>query len=127
MILFALPYLRIRQYQYESFRFLFFVFCAFVYGTVQYRNGNLWLSDCYGCCWSLVCKDTDKSCHTDIESVIAYILYILLTSLSTTDLFPRFIRAEYVKPYALKALPCTLIWLKIVWEQLTQDFARPSD
>lgn len=75
MILFALPYLRIRQYQYESFRFLFLSSALFVYGTVQYRNGNLWLSDCYGCCWSLVCKDTDKSCHTDIESVIAYILY----------------------------------------------------
>ncbi len=71
-------------------------------------------------------KTPTKFCHTDIESVIAYILY-------STDFFvyyrsfPRFIRAEYVKPYALKALPCTLIWLKIVWEQLTQDFARPSD
>ena len=55
------------------------------------------------------------------------LLACLLYTSSTTDLFPRFIRAEYVKPYALKALPCTLIWLKIVWEQLTQDFARPSD
>ena len=31
------------------------------------------------------------------------IFCILLTSLSTTDLFPRFIRMDYVKPYALKA------------------------
>lgn len=126
MILFALPYLRIRQYQYESFRFLF-LSSALLF-MVLFSTGT----ETYGYLTAMVAvgvwyvKDTDKSCHTDIESVIAYILY-------STDFFvyyrsfPRFIRAEYVKPYALKALPCTLIWLKIVWEQLTQDFARPSD
>lgn len=31
-------------------------------------------------------------------------------------------RVNYVSPYALKALPCVFIWLKIVWEQLTQNF-----
>lgn len=45
-----------------------------------------------------------------------FILAILLTSLSPTDLIPKFLRENYIKPYALKALPCLLIWLKIVYE-----------
>ncbi|MCA6031117.1 glycosyltransferase family 87 protein [Bacteroides thetaiotaomicron] len=126
MILFALPYLRIRQYQYESFRFLFLssallFMVLFSTGTETY--GYLTAMAAVGV-WYV---KTPTKAATPILNLSLLIFCILLTSLSTTDLFPRFIRAEYVKPYALKALPCTLIWLKIVWEQLTQDFARPSD
>lgn len=38
---------------------------------------------------------------------------LVLTSLSSTDLFPRFLR-EQVYLYSLKALPCSLIWLLLV-------------
>lgn len=126
MILFALPYLRIRQYQYESFRFLF-LSSALLF-MVLFSTGT----ETYGYLTAMVAVGvwyvkTPTKATTPILNLSLLIFCILLTSLSTTDLFPRFIRAEYVKPYALKALPCTLIWLKIVWEQLTQDFARPSD
>lgn len=126
MILFALPYLRIRQYQYESFRFLF-LSSALLF-MVLFSTGT----ETYGYLTAMVVVGvwyvkTPTKAATPILNLSLLIFCILLTSLSTTDLFPRFIRAEYVKPYALKALPCTLIWLKIVWEQLTQDFARPSD
>ena len=45
-------------------------------------------------------------------------LAFLLTSLSPTDLFPRFLRREFISPYHLKALPCLLIWLKIQYDLL---------
>lgn len=64
---------------------------------------------------------------TPILNISLLIFCIILTSLSVTDIFPKFIKVEYVKPYALKALPCTLIWLKIVWEQLTQDFTGSTE
>ena len=38
------------------------------------------------------------------------VLLFLLTILSATDLFPRYIRNSFIKPYALKALPCVLAW-----------------
>ena len=38
------------------------------------------------------------------------VLLFLLTILSSTDLFPRYIRNTLIKPYALKALPCVLAW-----------------
>jgi hypothetical protein len=47
------------------------------------------------------------------------IFAIILTSLSPTDLFPRYINRTYVQPYHLKALPCLLIWLRIVYNTLT--------
>lgn len=40
---------------------------------------------------------------------------LLLTSLSSTDLFPQFVRKEYITKYSLKALPCFFIWVSIWW------------
>jgi len=49
---------------------------------------------------------------------------LILTSLSPSDLFPRSIKKNYVDPYALKALPCFLIWLKIIYETLFRKFTK---
>ncbi|HEY9195189.1 MAG TPA: glycosyltransferase family 87 protein, partial [Mucilaginibacter sp.] len=46
--------------------------------------------------------------------IFLLVLALVLTSFSPSDLFPKFIRVNYVVPYKLKALPCFLIWLKIV-------------
>jgi hypothetical protein len=53
-----------------------------------------------------------------------FILALILTSLSPSDLFPRSIRVNYIIPYKLKALPCVLIWLKIIYEILTRKFDK---
>lgn len=50
----------------------------------------------------------------------------ILTSMSPSDLFPAFIRKNYVQPYALKALPCVLVWFKLVYEMATKDYADES-
>jgi hypothetical protein len=42
----------------------------------------------------------------------------ILTSLSSTAFFPRSVRTEFVISYALKALPCLLIWVKINYDLL---------
>ncbi|MDB5010612.1 MAG: hypothetical protein JWQ06_1401 [Mucilaginibacter sp.] len=49
---------------------------------------------------------------------------LVLTSLSPSDLFPAYLRKNYVEPYALKALPCFLIWVKIIYETLTRKFNK---
>lgn len=50
------------------------------------------------------------------------IFALLLTSLSPSDLFPRYLRTHYVLPYSLKALPCFIIWIKIIYETLFRKF-----
>jgi hypothetical protein len=47
----------------------------------------------------------------------------IFASLSPTDIFPRFLREEFVKPYCLKAVPCIFIWGKIIYDLLT---CKPS-
>jgi hypothetical protein len=44
------------------------------------------------------------------------IFAFFLTELSPSDVFPRYIRTHYVQPYALKALPILLIWLRLHWD-----------
>lgn len=45
-------------------------------------------------------------------------LLFLLTILSSTDIFPSYLRNGWVKPYALKALPCVLSWIIITCQLL---------
>ena len=51
----------------------------------------------------------------------------ILSSMSPSDLFPAYLRKEWVQPYALKALPVTLVWLKLCYEMMTKDYAAPLD
>jgi hypothetical protein len=53
------------------------------------------------------------------------IFAFILTSLSPSDLFPRYLKDNYVMPYALKALPCFLIWLKVIYEAICRK--SPND
>ena len=50
---------------------------------------------------------------------LALLVFVfVLTCLSPTDIFPRFARDNYVIPYALKALPCALVWVALMYELL---------
>jgi hypothetical protein len=56
-------------------------------------------------------------------TISLFVFAFLLTSLSPSDLFPKFIKETYIKPYSLKALPCVLIWIRIIIEMWTKDFS----
>jgi hypothetical protein len=49
-------------------------------------------------------------------NIILFVMAFILTSLSPTDIFPQFLRDEYVHTYTLKAFPCILIWFKINYD-----------
>jgi hypothetical protein len=54
--------------------------------------------------------------------IFLLVLALILTVLSPSDLFPKYLRDHYIVPYKLKALPCILIWLKIIYEIATRKF-----
>lgn len=60
---------------------------------------------------------------TDVRKVVM-ILAFLLVALSPTDLFPKFIRLNYIEPYALKALMPVVIWGWITWDLLMKKFGQ---
>jgi hypothetical protein len=49
-------------------------------------------------------------------NLVLLILALIFTGLSSTDLFPKFVRDQYVWPYVLKAVPCILVWGKILYD-----------
>jgi FtsH-binding integral membrane protein len=54
--------------------------------------------------------------------IVLFIFALILTSLSPSDLIPKYLKDNFIRPYALKALPCVLIWFAIVYEMLRNKF-----
>jgi hypothetical protein len=57
-------------------------------------------------------------------NLILLILTFLFTVFSPTDLFPAVIREEFVMPYSIMALPCLLVWFKLLIDFLRLDFIK---
>jgi hypothetical protein len=53
---------------------------------------------------------------------VLLVLMLLLTIFSPTDLFPKFIREQYILRYSLKVLPCFVAWLAVVYTLLFSQF-----
>jgi hypothetical protein len=49
---------------------------------------------------------------------------LIVTSFSNSDIIPKYIRVHYILPYALIALPCLLIWLRIIYDMLMKRFEQ---
>lgn len=47
---------------------------------------------------------------------IIMILVFVFTCLSPTEIFPRYIREEFMKPYHIKAIPIVLLWIIVLVE-----------
>lgn len=117
-ILFCIPLLRIKQYANFTFRMLMLASMMIWVVIFNHRAESptfiiaitgvaLWY---YG--------QQQKP-----ENYVLLVLAFVFTALSPTDLFPKFIRNEWMKPYVVKAVPCILIWAKITYDLL---FAKLS-
>lgn len=119
LFLFFLPYTRISQYQYTSFRLM--LLSSVLIFTVIFSSGSespTYIIAFAGVSIWFMIQPSQKS-----KGVLFLFLFaFLLTSLSPSDLFPRYIRNEFIKPYSLKALPCVIIWFTIVYQMLVVDF-----
>lgn len=117
---FSLPYLRRGQWRHEAFR------CAFLASTLLFvvlfstgSESSTYIIALTGAALWYVKAPWQRSRLDVALMVFAFIL----TSMSPSDLFPAYLRKHYVQPYALKALPCVLIWIKLVVEMTTRDYA----
>ena len=119
LIIFGLPYLSIAQYKYKAFRYallasvLLFV-VLFSTGSesstyiIAFVGVGIWY-------WSVPWKRS----KWDIALMV---FAFILTSFSPSDLFPAYLRKEFVQPYALKALPCAIIWFKLSYEMCFRNY-----
>lgn len=118
-LLFALPYLRFKQWKHQAFRYAFLastLLFVVLFSTGSESSG--YITPFIGVCiwyWTAPWKRGKWA-------VAAMAFVFILSSMSPSDLFPAYVRKEIVQPYALKALPCVIVWFWLVWEMLTRDY-----
>ncbi len=120
LVLFAIPYLRLSQYQHQAFRQT--LLASVLMFVVLFSTG----SESSGYIIALVgvvIWYTAVPWQRNGWDIALMIFVFVLSSLSPSDLFPAYLRKEWVQPYALKALPVTLVWLKLCWEMAIKDYA----
>lgn len=118
---FGLIYLRIKQYQHIVFRLLFLA--SILLFTVLFSSGaespTFIIAFIGVSLWFVLQPQPYK-----ITSISLIVFALIITSFSPSDLFPQFIRDNYIKQYSLKALPCLLI-LIFIWNALLRlDFSK---
>lgn len=124
MVLFALPYLRFDQYKNMAFRqtllasVLMFII---LFSTGSESSG--YITPFIG----IVIWYTAAPWKRTRWDVFLLVFAFILSSMSPSDLFPAYLRREYVHPYALKALPVTIIWLQLCYEMLTKEYAQRAE
>jgi hypothetical protein len=120
LVLFLLPYLRIVQYKNVAFRqtllasVLMFVV---LFSTGSESSG--YIIPFVG----VVVWYTAAPWQRTGWDVALLVFVFILSSLSPSDLFPAYLRKEWVQPYALKALPVALVWFKLCFEMLVRDYS----
>ena len=55
-------------------------------------------------------------------NLVLVVLAFVFTSLSPTDIFPRYVGEHFVKPYVLKAAFCIFIWFKLIYDLITTRY-----
>ena len=118
LVLFGLPYLRIKQYKHLGFRLM--LLASTLIFTVIFSSGSespTYIIAFAGIAiWFMVQQNPKKG-----WIIALFIFAFILTSLSPTDIFPRSVK-EFIRLYSLKALPCVIIWLTIVYQMMKEDF-----
>lgn len=119
LVMFGIPYLRISQYKNMAFRET--LLASVLMFTVLFSTG----SESSGYIIALVgvvIWYTAAPWQRNRWDVALLIFVFVLTSLSPSDLFPAYLRKEWVQPYALKALPVTIVWFKLCYEMYVKDY-----
>ncbi|TBO41367.1 glycosyltransferase family 87 protein [Pedobacter kyonggii] len=118
LVLFGLPYLRIKQYKHLGFRLM--LLASTLIFTVIFSSGSespTYIIAFAGVAiWFTVQQSPKKG-----WIIALFIFAFILTSLSPTDIFPRPVK-EFIRLYSLKALPCVIIWLTIIYQMMKEDF-----
>lgn len=119
VLLFALPLIRYTQWQHRAYRetvMASVLMCVCLFSTGTESSGYI-IALAGVAIWFAAAPWQRNG--WDIALIV---LAFLLTSMSPSDLFPAFIRREYIQPLALKALPVVLVWLKLSYELMSKDY-----
>ncbi|MDQ2720069.1 MAG: DUF2029 domain-containing protein [Bacteroidota bacterium] len=119
MILYILPLLRKNQLKSFDFTlsYLAFVLIGVVIFSSSSESSTYIIAMTGVGIWYILQKQADPFI------LVLLIFALLLTTLSTTDLTPQYLKVNFIRPYSLKALPCVLVWIVLCYQLLKKDFS----
>ncbi len=122
-IIYFLPFLRRKQFKYTGFQlsYLALALIGVVIFSTSAESSTYIIAMIGVGIWYILHNQTNKL----VTGVVVFAL--LFTSLSATDLFPEYLRLNFIRPYSLKALPCFLVWLLLVFDLLKTDFSLAKE
>ena len=123
LLLFFTPYIRIAQYKNVGFRLMLLasVLLFIVLFSTGSESSTYIIAFMGVAIWAIAAPWK----RSNLDYVLLVFAFVL-TSFSPSDLFPQYIRETFVKPYALKALPCAIIWIKLIYEMNTKEYSEKS-
>ena len=113
LVLLLIPYLRLKNYSNYSFRLLNLASLLIwvIIFNHKAESPTFIIAMAGISLWFVITEKT-------ILNISLFILALIFTSLSPTDIFPDIIREDFVKPYALKGFLCILVWGKMVFDMM---------
>lgn len=118
--LFMLPYLRTKQFKFLPFQMM--ILSSTLLFVVLFSSGSespTYIIAVSGVMiWFLMQRKLSK---LDIGLLIFVMIF---TCFAFSDLFPKSIKEEVFIKYSTKAIPCIVIWFRVMYELLTKDFNK---
>lgn len=120
ILLFGLPYLRIRQYQKKAFQLLLLssvLIFPILFSSAS--EGSTYIIAFLGIAIWFVIQPYPRPRYVWILLLLAF----LFASLNSTDIYPLSYRI-FLREHSVKAIPCLFIWLMILYEMMTRSFEQ---
>ncbi len=118
--LFALPYIRIKQY--KNYAFQLMILASTLLFLVLFSSGSESPTYIIAVAGVMIWFTLQKEKTSLVIGLLVFV--IILTCFSPSDLFPKFIKQNYIIKYSLKAVPCIIVWLRVIYELMTKDFEK---
>ncbi|WP_185216813.1 MULTISPECIES: glycosyltransferase family 87 protein [unclassified Chryseobacterium] len=118
--LFFLPYVRINQY--KNYAYQLMILASTLLFLVLFSSGSESPTYIIAVAGVMIWFFLQKKRTPLVYAMLIFV--IVLTCFSPSDLFPKFIKQNYIVKYSLKALPCIVVWFRIIYELVTKDFEK---
>lgn len=122
-LLFLLPFLRFSQY--KSFKYRVQVLASALIFVVIFSTGAEHPTYIIAVTGVFIWMLIQNKPYTTLN-IVFLILVLVITGLGLTDAVPKFIREPYIAKYSVKAWPVIIIWAKIVYELLFNNFVAEN-
>lgn len=111
LLIFALSYIRISQFGNVVFqlRLLASALLFVILASTGSESPTIIIAFVGVAIWFVLSEKTKLD-------IVLLLFALIISSFSPTDLFPRYIRDNFINQYALIVLPLLLVWLKLNWD-----------